>query len=79
LLEYPVWAWWSPRYLARFARTPEPIWRLPIETVRNLKTSAVNEFRSQIHPVSPWTHAALPPGFVRLFLGNSEYFVLSSR
>ena len=78
LLEYPVWAWWSPRYLARFAMTPAPILRLPIRTVRDLKTTAVNEFRSQIHPVPPWTYAALPPGFARSFLGTSEYFVLSS-
>jgi LmbE family N-acetylglucosaminyl deacetylase len=79
LLEYPVWAWWSPRYLARFAMTSQPIGRLPIGTVRALKTKAVNEFRSQIHPVPPWTRAALPEGFTRLFLGTSEYFVLSVR
>jgi LmbE family N-acetylglucosaminyl deacetylase len=78
LLEYPVWAWWSPRYLARFAMTTAPIRRLPIGMVRGLKTSAVNEFRSQIHPVPPWTHAALPRGFARFFLGTSEYFMLSS-
>jgi LmbE family N-acetylglucosaminyl deacetylase len=78
LLEYPVWAWWSPRYLARFAMTSAPIRRLPIGIVRDLKASAVNEFRSQIHPVPPWTHTALPQGFTRSFLGTSEYFVLSS-
>jgi N-acetylglucosamine malate deacetylase 1 len=78
LLEYPVWAWWSPRYLARFAMTPAPIRRLPIGMVRGLKTDAVNELRSQIHPVPPWTRAVLPPGFARSFLGTSEYFVLSS-
>ena len=79
LLEYPVWAWWSPRYLARFAMTSQPIGRLPIGTVRALKTKAVNEFRSQIHPVPPWTRTALPEGFTQLFLGTSEYFVVSSR
>jgi LmbE family N-acetylglucosaminyl deacetylase len=78
LLEYPVWAWWSPRYLARFALTPAPILRLPIKTVRGLKMSAVNEYRSQIHPVPPWPHAVLPQGFARSFLGSAEYFVLSS-
>ena len=78
LLEYPVWAWWSPRYLARFAMTSAPIRRLPIAMVHGLKTDAVNEFRSQIHPVPPWTRAVLPPGFARSFLGTSEYFVLSS-
>lgn len=78
LLEYPVWAWWSPRYLTRFVMTPEPIRRLPIGTVRDLKTSAVNEFRSQIMPIPPWTQAALPVGFPRFFLGPAEYFIFSS-
>jgi N-acetylglucosamine malate deacetylase 1 len=77
LLEYPVWSWWSPRYLARFALTPDRILRMPIGPFRGLKTKAVNEFRSQIHPVPPWRRAALPAGFPQFFLGSSEYFVAS--
>jgi LmbE family N-acetylglucosaminyl deacetylase len=77
LLEYPVWAWWSPRLLATFAMSGGRMRRLSIRTAADRKRRALEEYRSQIRPLPPWTEAALPAGFPRFFLGSSEYFVSS--
>jgi len=78
MLEYPVWAWWSPRLLASFALVGRQIRRVPTSTVLDRKRRAMEEYRSQIHPIPPWTKPALPAGFPQFFLGLSEYYHSSS-
>ncbi|HTX64328.1 MAG TPA: PIG-L family deacetylase [Opitutaceae bacterium] len=73
-LEFPVWAWWSPRLLVRFLRTATPTRRLPLGGDRATKARALAQYQSQIAPVPPWCNAALPAGFADLFLGPNEYF-----
>jgi N-acetylglucosamine malate deacetylase 1 len=78
LLEYPVWAWWSPRLLASFALVGRQIQRVPMRSVLDRKRRALEEYNSQMRPMPPWTEAALPARFPQFFLGLSEYFVTSS-
>lgn len=74
-LEFPVWSWWSPRLLARFALTEGRLWRLPIGNLHSLKREAAGAYRSQTKPTPPWTRPVLPPGFADSFFGSAEYFI----
>lgn len=78
-LEFPVWSWWSPRLLARFAFAGGRVWRLPIGTVRSRKREAAAAYRSQVEPAPPWPRAVLPEGFVDSFLRFDEYFLETPR
>lgn len=75
VLEYPVWAWWSPRLLAGLLLTAPRLLRLPLVRTRELKARALKEYRSQNQPVTPWTKSALPHGFADCFIGHFEYFI----
>ena len=75
LLEYPVWAWWSPRLLADLLVTAPGLLRLQLLQSRDLKARALAAYRSQYQAVAPWTTPVLPRGFADCFCGHFEYFI----
>jgi LmbE family N-acetylglucosaminyl deacetylase len=75
LLEYPVWAGWSPRLLAGLLVTAPGLLRHQLLQSRDLKARALAAYRSQNQAVAPWAKPALPDGFADCLCGNFEYFV----
>ncbi len=73
-LEYPVWAWWSPRLLARVLLTSRRVWRREFAGYVPVKREALTRHRSQLEPTPPWTRPVLSPAFVAFFLQPVEYF-----
>jgi LmbE family N-acetylglucosaminyl deacetylase len=75
LLEYPIWALWSPMRLINLARGARVIYRLALRTSeREKKAAAIHSFSSQLLPLPPWEVAALPKGFAETFGGRDEFF-----
>jgi len=73
-LEYPVWAWWSPRLLARALLTNRRVWRREFSGYEQIKREALGRHESQVTPVPPWTRPVLPPAFTSFFDRPVEYF-----
>ena len=78
LLEYPVWAWWSPQRLARVGMTSQRVWRLSFAHAASRKRDALACYVTQGQPTPPWPQAVLPAGFVDCFANGEEYFFESS-
>ncbi len=74
LLEYPVWAWWSPPRLRALQRAARRVWRSGLGECRGAKAAAIAAYASQTEPLAPQTEAALPPGFAASFDTGAEYF-----
>jgi len=74
LLEYPVWAYWSPRRLFRLRFTSRRVWRLSFPLIAARKREALDCYVTQIKPTPPWTQAVLPPGFAECFGNDEEFF-----
>ena len=73
VLEFPVWAWWSPRLLARLVVARGRVWRCELGGHLAAKRRAVAAHRSQVEPAPPWPRAVLAPEFIAFFLGPVEY------
>ncbi len=76
LLEYPVWSAWSPRLLARLCFAQGRLQHFPVFNPSQ-KTRAISAYRSQIEPVAPWQHPALPVGFASALAGTGEFYLKS--
>ncbi len=74
LLEYPVWARWSPRRLVRPAFTSRRVWRLAFPASLALKRAALACYVSQTEPAPPWPEPVLPAGFAACFDSPEEFF-----
>lgn len=72
--QYPVWAWWNPGILLRRWAKSAGCRHLPLEDYHQSKQQAIGCYRSQIQPMPPDTHAALPTGLVELFENDTEFF-----
>jgi LmbE family N-acetylglucosaminyl deacetylase len=73
-LEYLVWAWWSPRLLARALLTNRRVWRREFSGYEQIKRDALAQHQSQVTPVPPWTRSVLSPAFISFFDRPVEYF-----
>ncbi len=74
LFEFPVWSWWNPDLLARLIFASGRIWRVDIESVRQVKALSMACYASQLRPLPPDTRPALPESFASMFLGEHEFF-----
>ncbi len=73
VLEFPVWSWWNPTLLLGPLFTCRRIWRVDLRPVQEAKARALACYASQTSPIPPDTTAALPPGFVAMFLCGEEF------
>jgi LmbE family N-acetylglucosaminyl deacetylase len=74
VLEFAVWAWWSPQRLLGPLRSSRVVWRSRLGPARAAKALAVAAYGSQCLPLPPQPAAALPPGFAACFDAATEYF-----
>ena len=74
LLEYPVWAQWSPQRLIGPCLHCPRVWRLEFPTNVAFKRTALATYVSQTEPTPPWPRPVLPAGFSRLFETDEEFF-----
>lgn len=74
LLEYPVWARWSPLRLLRPGWSSRRVLRLSSPRFRTLKREALAAYASQTRPTPPWTRPVLPEGFAACFESSEEFF-----
>ena len=74
ILEYPVWARWSPQRLIRPCVKSRHVWRLAFPGAIAIKQGAISAYASQVAPTPPWTHPVLPAGFVDCFDSSEEFF-----
>ncbi|MBM9468047.1 PIG-L family deacetylase [Nakamurella leprariae] len=80
LLEYPIWAWhWGDPAAAPFPETQLVAVPLP-EAARAAKRRALDEYRSQVLPLSPapGDEPVVPPGFREHFTGDRELFIVDA-
>ena len=73
ILEYPVWARWSPQRLIRPGLTAR-VWRLAFPEHSAVKGAALACYVSQTEPTPPWPDPVLPRGFVGCFEAAEEFF-----
>lgn len=73
LLEYPVWAWWSPARLWQPLFGARRVWRVDLRGYEGVKRLALGAHESQMQPTPPWTQPVLPRGFPEAFCGPEEY------
>ena len=72
--EYPVWAWWDARRLARQLSCPAQNFHLTLGALRTRKCQALACHRSQL-TASPGTgEPDLPPVLAALCTGPTEFF-----
>ncbi len=74
ILEYAIWAWWSPRLLWRKILRGQRVWRCEFHGYEFLKAQAIAAHRSQIEASPPWTRPVLAAEFYRQFLAPEEFF-----
>jgi len=74
LLEYPVWARWSPRRLFLPWLLTRRVWRVAFPAGLAAKRAAIGAYVSQAEPTPPWPAPVLPPGFVACFATPEEFF-----
>lgn len=74
LLEYPVWARWSPQRLLRPWLLSRRVWRISFPETVTVKRAALASYVSQIEPMPPWPEPVLPAGFIRFFESSEEFF-----
>lgn len=73
IFEYPVWAWRNPHLLVRPMLLSRGVWSVDISTVGAIKAAALDSYASQLLPIAPEEHAALPSEFVAEFRYPTEY------
>lgn len=75
LLEYLVWACYSPRLFLRALFLAGQVHRLSFHGQGATKTKALACYRSQFQPTPPWTQAVVPPQFANAFSPEEEFFL----
>jgi LmbE family N-acetylglucosaminyl deacetylase len=73
VLEYPVWAWWSPLRLMGPLFSRRRIWRVGAREAHAMKARAAASYASQLEPLAPDPAPALPEGFAAMFLCGEEF------
>ena len=75
ILEFPVWSWWNSSLLAQSIVTSRRVWRVEMGGIGAVKARAIACYASQLRPIPPDIHAALPDGFASIFLGRYEFLL----
>ena len=76
LLEYPVWAAFSPRlFFRRLLLAPARVRHAAFPGLGPAKARAAAAHASQLAPVPPWTAPALPRDFANAFSPETEFFL----
>lgn len=75
LLEYLVWAAYSPRLLARILARPGKVSHSRHPGLGPVKTRALAAYRSQFLPSPPWPNPVQPADFANAFSPESEFFI----
>lgn len=74
VLEYPVWAWWSPLRLLRPLWESRRVWHVTFPSRLEAKCRALACYVSQVAPTAPWTEPLLSREFVASFSTATEFF-----
>jgi LmbE family N-acetylglucosaminyl deacetylase len=74
ILEYPVWARWSPQRLVRPLLRARRVWRAAFRNHAALKQRALALYASQFQPLPPWEQPVCPPEFAACFASDEEFF-----
>ena len=74
ILEYPVWARWSPQRLVRPLLRSRRVWRAAFRGHSALKRRALALYASQFQPLPPWDQPVCPPEFAACFDSDEEFF-----
>lgn len=74
ILEFPIWAWWSPRHLSRVVRDAGAVWRHPAGAYAERKRALLRCYPSQTDPSPPFEDPILPRSFVEAFDTAEEFF-----
>jgi len=74
LLEYPIWARWSPQRLVRPLLGSRRVWRAFFPGQSALKQQALALYASQFQPLPPWDQPVCPPEFAACFSSDEEFF-----
>lgn len=74
VLEFPVWAWWSPRLRFSLIRSHRESFRFDSKRGVAVKNRAIRVYRSQIDPLPPWQEPVLPKGFTDILGDGAEYY-----
>ena len=75
LLEYQVWSRWNPRLAGPALRHATAIYAHQLSPREaQLKSNAINVYRSQIEPLAPWHYSSLPPRFAEMFRPPVEFY-----
>jgi LmbE family N-acetylglucosaminyl deacetylase len=75
LIEYLVWACYSPRLFLRALFFAGQVHCLTFLGQGATKTKALACYRSQFQPTPPWTQAVVPPQFTNAFSPEEEFFL----
>ena len=75
LIEYLVWAAYSPRLFLRVLFLVGQVHRLTFPGPGDTKTKALACYHSQFQPTPPWTKAVVPPQFANAFSPEEEFFL----
>jgi len=78
VLEYLVWACYSPRLFLRTLFVAGQVHRITFSGQRATKTKALACYRSQFQPTPPWPKAVVPPQFANAFSPEEEFLKLQS-
>ena len=75
ILEYPVWALWSPLLLGPILRAAPRLYCQPLapDALRR-KQEAIRAHATQVAPCPPWIRPVLPAGFTGCFEQPEEFF-----
>jgi len=74
ILEYPIWARWSPQRLVRPLLRSRRIWRASFPGHAALKRRALALYASQFQPLPPWDQPVCSPEFAAAFASDEEFF-----
>ncbi len=74
VLEYPVWARWSPLRLVHPLARARVVYRHAFPGEGPAKTRALAAYTSQLLPTAPWTEPVLPADFAVAFSSEIEFF-----
>jgi len=75
VIEYLVWAAYSPRLLLRVLFLAGQVHRFNFPAKGDSKTKALACYRSQFQPTPPWDKAVVPPQFANAFSPEEEFFL----
>jgi len=74
VLEFPIWAWWNPRFLRPQVRATGRIWRHSTARQAARKRAMLACYCSQVQALPPTISPPLSPEFLAAFSTSHEFF-----